>query len=209
MGCDIHLYTEHKVYNHWEALDISNAGQRNYDFFGLMANGVRRDYDEETYGFTVEEPRGIPDDLSYGVFIDYYIRVLDSDFLERNCDIKTAKDYATRYGCRILKIKERNDNGAWVYFGTKEKAVPCNITEVNGDDKYFIEDPDFHSASYMSLEEYRQVLDNYYKVLKLDDESLTEEQIKKYGVYWEAIYAYLKTYEDLGSETRLVFWFDS
>jgi len=73
MGCDIHAYREKKVDGKWvaeqEFVDEYNDGWldvpfenrytgRNYDLFGILSKGVRRDMDISF------EPRGLPIQLS-------------------------------------------------------------------------------------------------------------------------------------------------
>jgi len=62
MGCDIHIYIEHRGYEEgrpWEmvASDEATFDHRNYSLFGVLA-GVRRD------GPPIAEPRGLPRDCS-------------------------------------------------------------------------------------------------------------------------------------------------
>jgi hypothetical protein len=69
MGCDIHIYRERQINGRWESVDtwsdkygdgenVPYGEQcyegRNYDLFGLLAKGVRREFDCSF------EPRGIP-----------------------------------------------------------------------------------------------------------------------------------------------------
>lgn len=74
MGCDIHLYKEKKVDSQWVTADEGwvdeyNEGyvdfpwenrftQRDYDLFGFLCKGVRRDFD-----FSLIE-KGLPDQMS-------------------------------------------------------------------------------------------------------------------------------------------------
>lgn len=59
-------------------------------------------------------------------------------------------------------------------------------------------DPDFHSFSYMSLEEYKEIIDKYKNYYNYSS----------YLIY-DAFYAFAKVYQDTGYETRVVFWFDN
>lgn len=83
MGCDIHLYREKLIAGKWVTADQWSAYQygdeegmeikynnraysdRNYDFFGALAKGVRREFD---FSF---EPRGMPLTASPEVASDY------------------------------------------------------------------------------------------------------------------------------------------
>lgn len=64
MGADIHAWVETKDSNHWYRVAEVQLG-RNYRLFSLLA-GVRG-----SEGPLVE-PRGLPDDVSSGVFYEYY-----------------------------------------------------------------------------------------------------------------------------------------
>lgn len=73
MGCDIHLYREKKVNGVWETADKWSVDEgygkhiryedcyykgRNYELFGILSKGVRRDIDFGIPG------RGLPEDMS-------------------------------------------------------------------------------------------------------------------------------------------------
>lgn len=81
MGCDIHLYREKKVNGKWQTaeswsdrygegvLDVNWEDRytgRNYNLFGLLSKGVRRDHD------LAVEQRGVPEDAcpEYKALVD-------------------------------------------------------------------------------------------------------------------------------------------
>lgn len=78
MGCDIDVYVERKVNGKWESADkwddedphyVSYEDKfykgRNYDLFGMISKGVRRDFSNGL------EAKGIPEDLSRKVRAAY------------------------------------------------------------------------------------------------------------------------------------------
>lgn len=71
MGCDIHVYTERKVNGKWESTDTWDEEEptyvtyedrfyrgRDYDLFGMLSKGVRRNFSNGL------EAKGVPEDLS-------------------------------------------------------------------------------------------------------------------------------------------------
>lgn len=74
MGCDIHIYAEKRMPDGgWQAVDVDRErdwpeflGGRNYGFFGWLA-GVRNYSSIEP----LSEPRGIPDDVTTSVRLEY------------------------------------------------------------------------------------------------------------------------------------------
>lgn len=71
MGCDIHVFVERKVNGEWESADTWDNREstyvpywdrfytgRDYDLFGMLSKGVRRDF---TNGL---KAKGVPEDLS-------------------------------------------------------------------------------------------------------------------------------------------------
>jgi len=77
MGCDIHIYKEKKIKNKWKSIDTwvtddygytsvpyekSCYKGRNYNFFGLLCDGVRT-----SHTFSLKE-RGLPNQVSKEVF---------------------------------------------------------------------------------------------------------------------------------------------
>jgi hypothetical protein len=66
MGCDIHLYIEVKTENGWELYAHPNI-KRNYSLFAKLAN-VRN---ENKHIIPIDNPRGLPKDISYLVKKEY------------------------------------------------------------------------------------------------------------------------------------------
>ena len=69
--------------------------------------------------------------------------------------------------------------------------------------------PDLHTASWLSTSELRECLDAVYEIIRKE----VEEEGRTYNPDWaesyEQIYRYMKSSEEDGDPTRIVFWFDN
>lgn len=140
MGCDIHVYIEagreykgKKSYHLWAHPNFS----RSYVLFGLLSKGVRWDTE---LGM---EPRGIPEDIDYYTSKDYFYTVDDDraaeqgdDYEGRFCTAETAEKYA-KYGAQYIPARTREDG----------YVFPPKVAN-----------PDWHSASWLSLSELEEVI---------------------------------------------------
>lgn len=125
MGCDIHLYVEHRsVGSHnWVSM-FHKFSHRNYNLFAKLAN--ERNYD----GITPICPvRGFPEDASPSVDHEYYFEVSD-----------TAED--PDYECRVMP---RSVAANWVAAGM------CKYCKGSS---HSIDDPDFHTPSWLTAAEF-------------------------------------------------------
>jgi len=94
LGCDIHLYIEHKDprYPGWECFGRRIFPDRDYNMFAAMA-GVRN-YDDVA---PVSMPKGIPEGISWQVNDDNTLFVSDeSSDCEGYCSKEKAKEWAQR-----------------------------------------------------------------------------------------------------------------
>ena len=181
MGCDIHLFPEYKTNGVWFNMPLNEYGDRNYDLFGILAEGVRVDYnvtlndsDEipEDELVKVHEPNGIPNDVSYMTRrrLCYYVKRGEMvDALAENTITPTKAEMMESFGA--------------TYYDEK---------------KEWLINPDWHSLSWITLDELKELLEEYEKACGC--EATTS--------YW-ALYNYMKTYADEGVEVRLVYWFDN
>lgn len=214
MGCDIHVYIE--CYSKQSSLsggssyvdtifDKVSFG-RNYTLFGLLA-GVR------SMDRPVVPPRGVPTqpELSWAASRDYYIKVVPDDEFTRRMDYSSQQ---------IIKQSELEELKSDPY-------RKLNITS-----EKMLVNPDWHSSTWLSLEELmlvrKQYLINniqYYseisgkrrKELVSFISNKSEFDLMKY-VFQPYEYAPLhavisamssleKTDDDI--KTRFVCWFDS
>lgn len=204
MGCDIHMYLEYtdkKTLERENKGDLNGRGEpikaywryfggrlnpgRNYWMFGILSKGVRIDFDE---GFN---PKGIPDfhSLSFPCMGDYTLYIGDKE------------DDEGRYTTLEKAIK-------WASDGYGSKLYYRNPT----DDKPFrVSSPDWHSASWLTTDEYERAIQIYKEKCK--------EAHKKDPIYnpieegilpeYEAILATMKSLDSNGMVCRVVFWFDN
>jgi len=190
MGADIHMYVEYRNKKesknretrgdrpYWISYgDCINPG-RNYCMFSVLAM-VRGEYKDSF------EPKGkIPWDLmSYSTRSDSHIYIYDKKDENKDREgfvsLEKAKSWE-KYGCKI------------VY---NEAGKPTHV-----------ENPDYHSHSWMDIKELEKAFRRYVKHASKD----WGEKITKPGVEWRALLASMKALEDDGeNEVRVVFWFDN
>lgn len=188
MGCDIHRYVEYKnKFGRWESTDIRGLGHQNYEFFGFLEDGIRSDHNHELY--YIHEPIGFPADAAFYTIEDYFKKIED-EYAAKGCEnyitSEKGKEYSEKWPY-LIKI-----------FSSEE---PDKLTR--------IQNPNWYGATWISLEEFKQIIDSYKKYLVNEyPGEITEVNVDNYTLYIDAIYNFMKTYEDKGLETRLVYWFD-
>lgn len=163
MGCDIHLYLEYgskerfeqasankvngrgeKITMYWQSLDGRMSMERNYSMFGILSQGVRSDFPQGL------PAKGLPEgELSWETEDDAYVRINDeyakNDSEGRYCTLEQATRWAT--------------HGDKIYYREKDGIqVP-----------YKVDGPDWHSHSWLTVEEYEKALE-LYEALKGDDD---------------------------------------
>jgi hypothetical protein len=188
MGADIHMFVE---YRKKRAQELKNEGKkpywysygdhtnpgRNYTLFGVLA-GVRGQYEDSF------EPKGkLPkDEMGFSSQYDAWLTIAhvnDVDVCEGYVKLEDAKKYES-YGRQIL-----ND----------EEGMPR-----------WVEHPDWHSHSWMSIDE----LEEAFKRYTVHASAEWGEEITKPPVEYRALLASMKALEDDGeNEVRVVFWFDN
>lgn len=195
MGCDIHMYVEYaykkkipldgetdkfeleKVW--WRGFGGRLNPGRDYLMFSLLSDGVRGSYDESL------PPKGLPpkDELSYESSADAFLYISDekdsSKIGNNECTLESAIRW-TQGGYRQI-YNDRNGNPRWV------------------------DHPDWHSHSWVTAEEYAQVLENYKKLSERFNDGLGGN----YNLGYDIILSMMRTIESRGAEPRLVFWFDN
>ena len=205
MGCDLHLYVE---YTDKETLEKEKNGDlngrnepikaywsnfggrmnpgRNYWMFGVLSKGVRTDFDD---GF---EPKGIPDfdSLGYVSRNDYTMYITDNkDDEERNTTLSQAIKWSTgAYPSSTLYYRNPTD-----------------------DKPTWVSDPDWHSASWLSTEEYEKAIQIYKDICRKANQTNPEYNPIEEAIIpeYDAILAAMKSLESNGKVCRVVFWFDN
>ena len=169
MGCDIHLYVE---YNKKKAEKDYwwSFGSR----FNLGRNYLIFGLLSEGVRCDVEgsiKPKGLPENLSFTTNNDNSLYISENSHEERSCSLEQAKRW--------------EKNGYKITYN--ENNVPV-----------FIEHPDWHSHTWLTLEEYKQALTKY--------DELADYEI---AVDYKLILSVLEKLEAEGYDARLVIWFDN
>lgn len=138
MGCDIHAYVDYDEPNDFEHKWVGHLGEfilgRDYFLFSLMA-GVRGNE-------ALFQPKGLPEHLSWRTLHEAALFIVDG---EREESGTCTQADAERYHQSWLRHKE----GVGGYVGGE-----------NGDKKR-VYHPDWHSHSWLTSEELKQVIDKY------------------------------------------------
>jgi hypothetical protein len=169
MGCDIHAYIEY-------VNGTNHVGEKDYWGFGKRTR-IWRDYwlfalmaGVRNYWDVkpVAEPRGVPKDTSYDVREDYLL------YVSENCPDEQGN-------C------SKEDAKRWLEYNCSQQWDENRITG-----------PDWHTPSWLTLDELKLVLKRYIEENPYD--------IKRpYGKELNAIIAAMEKLPD----SRLVFWFDN
>ncbi len=180
MGCDIHLFAEVRCEN--GSYDALSDGEfripPDYPLFAALA-GVRAER-----GFVpMFPPRGIPEDISYEVADRYFVPVLDS---KRAAKWHIGEHVTPEEARRLVQ----DGKSHWLTKGTTSPFTPSTGGH--------IAHPDWHSASWLILDEVRLSLEHAgYPVTGASDE-------------FQLLIEYLAAFAKRKSTSvRVVFWFDN
>lgn len=182
MGCDIHVFIEYTTSNplesSWSCFGEEINPGRDYLMFSTLADGVRGSNKDSM------PIKGLPNykTLSYEAKDHFFNYVVDSEdqIFDDNC---ITMEKALRYhSLNPHKL---------IYNDKKELLWAYN--------------PDLHSHSWLTLDEYRKAL-NTYIILAKDMWGEDESDI---GIEWGAILNVMEYFEKKGAFVRLVFCFDN
>lgn len=181
MGCDIHMYVEYTNKKDYEEI-IKNGKKPYWMSFGGRINpgrnyvlfgvlaGVRYDFPNANY------PRGLPDDLGYHSLNDSRIYISEEKL---DGEYSVTLDEAKRYCGFSPRIRIHNNS--------------------YGEPKW-VDNPDWHSHSWMTTKEFSTALRRYSKY---KDNWGT-------AIEYKALLSAMKTLEKSGNyQARVVFWFDN
>lgn len=221
MGCDIHLYVEkrEKKNKDWgwsSVVDLSNAGLRDYDMFGFLAKGVRFTPDDK---YEPHEVNGLPEDVSFMTVRETRLRIAGRN-TKADWEDYTSRENAENYHQFGRKLWKMVSDNILVHEWTEIDKLPeedvDDLWGDNGHPTFWVDHPDFHSHSHISLEEYKALLFRYVECMNEmynTEETLMETEegflVGTTTLYWIALYNLLHTYEQHGYEIRLVYWFDN
>jgi hypothetical protein len=172
MGCDIHLYIEYKS---------KNTENEYWWGFGGRYNPGRNYaiFGLMAKGVRCEFPesfpiKGLPNVLGYKSKSDNLLYICEEEG-EGNCKLRDAWRW---HESGASKIIFHNEQPTWVT------------------------NPDWHSHSWLSADEFQSVWDNYIKIARANGYGDEEPE-------WEAVNVLLQHFKNKGYEARIVFWFDN
>lgn len=169
MGCDIHTYVE------YTKEPPAQTGERHWRSFGQDL-GLNRHYgifakladvrNCKDWGIApITHPRGLPADLGYTAGGDYWLFICETEG-EGFCTAEKAEEWVRRGYARY-----------------------------QNDERKFVSDPDAHSASWLTPDEW--------------DAALKDPKVKDAPVAYRATAAAMRCLVEHGYEVRIVFWFDN
>jgi hypothetical protein len=182
MGADIHMYVEYREKKRVKQAEKTGT-QSPWFSYGVKINpgcnytmfGILASVRGSYEGSF--DPKGQVDDMGYAAKDDAYMLIVDKP----------------REEIREGGVVTREDALRYVSYG--RKII---------DDKW-VEHPDWHSHSWMTIKE----LEKAFKLYEKHASTEWEEPIKV-GVEYRALFASMKALEDDGNnEVRVVFWFDN
>lgn len=142
--------------------------------FGYLTNGIVRYDPNLKFGI---DPKGLPkDNLSYDVQNACRLYITEKGEGDNETTMENALKYNEKYGCKL-------------YYSERDKEKPL-----------FVDSPDLHSHSWLSLTEYEMLIDEMKK---------NEDEDVYVNVQFLAVLDLMKSLENNGMKTRFVFWFDN
>lgn len=176
MGADIHVFLQYRgktdnllKWNSFSADEI--LFERDYAMFSILAE-VRG-----TTPLSLKSRGKLPlNDLSHWI-VDKRTLLINEEIedygVTGDCTLETATEWKKKYNCRIHHLDSKIKN-------------------------WRVDNPDYHSDTWLSFEEYGQALQFY-----------TDYTGKSPEIGYLATYAAMKVYHEGGYEPRLVIWFDN
>jgi hypothetical protein len=164
MGCDIHMFVEYR-----DRTEKKNE-EYWYSFGGHINPG--RDYDlfaalagvRGGDAKAIFPARGLPTTLGYEAIDSNYLYITDETDMEGTCTFQTAATWIENNGCHYLNENKRH-----------------------------VSNPDHHTHSWLTTEEFAQVLGFVNGV----------------GIEYRALLAAMYVLNQDEYEARVVFWFDN
>lgn len=142
--------------------------------FGYLTNGRVRYEPSLEFGV---DPKGLPEGaLSYTVKNASRLYISEDGEGENETTMEKALKYNQQYRCKL-------------YYNDRDKEKPV-----------YVDHPDFHSHSWLSLTEYEMLIDEMKK---------NEDEDVYVGVDYLAVLDLMKSLENNGMKTRFIFWFDN
>lgn len=181
MGCDIHMYTEYRSKK--RAKEREEIGETEYwSSFGDRINPGR----------------------DYGIFtILAGVRgQSEHSFSPKGKIPRENMGYSSRSDAFLWITENPSEDGSSC---TREQAERYKSYGLKIVDQDWVEHPDWHSHSWMDLEEFEEAL-NRYEILSREEWGIERGP----GIEYLAVLSAMKTLSNSGeNEVRIVFWFDN
>ena len=181
MGCDIHMYVEHRAKDHpefgWRPFGGRISPGRDYCLFGYIA-GVRSDV------APVVEQRGFPNDPAWTTKSENHLYINDKYANEGDEEYVTEAEAQSwvKSGCSKMIYARRDENGV-----------------AQGSDQ--VTHPDWHSHTWLTADELE-------KAIELANVEYQKGNWGKVNIQYEALLAAMRTLEK-EDDVRVVIWFDN
>lgn len=195
MGCDIHMYVEHKVGNKWVFETTFYDNHRHYALFSLLAD-VRN---EDELIIPISTPKGIPSQISDEVKYEYDLW---------DCDAHSHSYYSL---AELFRYKEASKTNTITHSGHLSENEYRNYLEtgsvnswcgwVSGPGVQII--PEKTMKAFISGELKKEIGQYYYTSIKWD-----VPIIEEIGYFFDELET-LTHIDENYDNVRLVFWFDN
>lgn len=180
MGCDIHRYVEYKRKKDIHWKSTPISGLGTQNY---TLFGFLEEGIRENHNpekYYIHEALGLPDDIGFYAEEDFYLTVNDEYINDDRCiSVEKANEYINK----------------WPYL----KIIKNNKGEI-----LKIQNPNWYGMTYINFEEFNRIIESFKRYLI--DNNIFDYYIPTSVL---ATYHYMKTYNDRGYDTRMVYWFDS
>ncbi len=193
MGADIHMYVE---YTDKETLEKFNRGEKNsrgelikpyWRHFGGKINPGR---DYWMFGFL---SKGVRSDFSNGIPPKGLPPFDELSYHSRNDSVCYITDNPDTDGNSVtLETALRWSEGGRYKIINNREGTPT-----------WVEHPDWHSHNWLTTEEYETAINNY--IIECEKSG----EIDTPPIEYMAILSAMKTFDENGYVSRVVFWFDN
>jgi hypothetical protein len=191
MGCDIHMYVEYRKPDSFHRNGSLASNKKYWNGFGNRIN-PGRDYAlfGKLAGVRSDTPslfsvRGLPNDLGYSAQRDSRLYIVENN--------STRED-----GCATLERANQwvKDRGGKIHYNKEGKPT-------------WVDHPDWHSHSWLSVGEFDAVLIATANITYEHEEIGTSHKHGPCDDYYYALLAAMYDLKSRGNEVRVVFWFDN
>ncbi len=173
MGCDIHMYVEYNDKKREDAYWRSFGGRINPGRNYWIFGLISKGVRAE-FEESMED-KGLPDELGSYARSDSHLYITDAETDEEGC-------------CSLKRAKEWEANGHKI---TYKEGKPIWVAH-----------PDWHSHTWLTVEEYRKVIEIYLEKNQKGDYNDPEPA-------YQALLSAMEKLAEFDNDVRVVIWFDN